>query len=339
MSSNVAYRLKEIVDLHALLSYLGFTISIDNTKEFRGPCAIHGGDNRTAFCLRKDTRRFYCFSHGCEKDEDGNTHNDVIDLVMRKMGCSFAEAIQVLADLSGVDLSSFELDDDEIERAALEKKRKRYIKYNNEYGNFLPQLDNGLVSAYCSNGCAYFKNLGFSDKTIQKFELGTMVDHKGVERASIPIYDAEGRLVAISGRRVDGGGEPRYRLTDEFNKRFVLYNLHNVLKLPQEKREPLIIVEGFKVVWYLDSLGYQAVVAVMGKAIVPDQINLLVKSNINNTLLLLDGDESGRLGLDTSHKLMRGKINNTMIELPKNKSPDDLSVAEIHDLLSLFLEE
>lgn len=337
LHSSVITTIKDLVDPRELLLFLGFTINYENNKELRGPCAIHGGDNRTAFCFMKDTKRFYCFSHGCERDDDGLVRNDVIDLVMKKRGCSFKEAVDTLAKIAGVDIESIEDSEIEAERRKIEKSRKEVLRKIAGKDDVLPEIDRTILEVYKSKGCPYFSAKGISDDIIRIFELGTMVDRHGIERASIPIFDAAGRLVSISGRRTDGDREPRYLLTSDFNKKKVLYGLDKVIKLPYAERRTVIIVEGFKALWHVYSAGFKNVVALMGRVISKEQINLLSSNNVDYALLLLDGDEPGRKGAETSANMMRGMIECVKIDLPKDISPDDVSLEEIRDLLTMFI--
>ena len=101
MANQAIDRLKDIVDPETLLVSLGFDISISNSREVRCACAIHGGDNKTSFSFKKDVKRFYCYSHGCEFDSNGEINNDVISLVMLTNNCSFMSAVKYLSGLTG----------------------------------------------------------------------------------------------------------------------------------------------------------------------------------------------------------------------------------------------
>lgn len=269
-------KLKTIVDYDLLLTALGFNIYYSNNDEIRARCAIHGGDNKTAFCLRKNNGRFYCFTKKCEIDSSGEVNNDVISLVMRINKCSFSEAISFMANLFGV-VVDFEQNDDE------DCKKIRDIKHKDKFikavlgGGQLQQIDSSILDEGLKGGADFFYGLGFSEEVVKTFELGTIVDDDGVERGLIPIRDEYGRLVGLSGRRVAGNEEPRYKLIKDFKKSKVLYNLYNAKKVKDDYNGTLVIVEGFKAAWYVYECGFKNVCAIMGAKVSLEQINLLVK--------------------------------------------------------------
>lgn len=337
MSSVAIEKLKELVNPSLLLTALGFKVFYDNQDEIRAQCLLHGGDNRTAFCFRKSSRRFYCFTHACETDESGDVNNDIVSLVMKARKCSFMDAVRFLSELTGynVDLDSI----DPVEETKLNhlKEKNKFIKGVLGRKAQLPEIPEDIVKSYISSGAEYFIKLGYPKHLIDMYELGTMVDEYGVTRGTIPVRDENGRLVSISGRRVDGDEEPRYKLLKEFKKRKVLYNLNNVIPIRDEHKGVVIVVEGFKALWHVVLSGFPNVVAVMGKVIRPEQRNLLVKSGFSCSILLLDGDEAGRDGTEKSLMLLEGKMETRPIYLPHKISPDDVSLDDIHDLIISFI--
>lgn len=335
MSNSSIERLKEVVDPETLLVSLGFDISINNHREIRAPCALHGGDNKTAFTFKKEVRRFYCYTHGCEYDDGGEINNDIISLVMKANQCPFMEAVKYLSDLTGIKVDFNNVDEVDEERYKKDKSKNKFVKYMCE-NRILPEVSEDLLKEYRSNGAEYFKRIGISDSIIDIFELGTFVDDRGVVRGSVPIRDADGRLVSISGRRADGDREPRYLLIEDFQKSDVLYSLNGALKYKDAYSDSIIIVEGFKALWAVFSCGFKNVVAVMGKSISTSQINLLVKHGYRYSILLLDGDDAGIKGTIRSEFLLKNKITNRTIWLPDKKSPDDLDSIELYGLIDLF---
>jgi DNA primase len=337
MSILAVEKLKEIVDPTQLITALGFNIFKDTQDEIRCSCIIHGGDNKTAFSFRKRSRRFYCFTHSCETDEDGQVNNDIISLVIKARRCSFVEAIHFLSELTGFNVDFNTIDKEEEARFNNKRGRDRFIQgtLNKEP---LTDISEDLVKGYVSRGADYFKSIDISEDIIRIFELGTMFDNYGIERGTVPIRDERGTLVSISGRRAYSDEEPRYLLLKEFQKRKVLYNLHNAIKYKEKYSNNIIIVEGFKALWHVYSSGFPNVVAVMGKVLKPEQRNLLVKMGFGCSILLLDGDNAGREGTEKSMLLLKGKMEVRPIYLPQDVSPDDISLDDINTLISSFIQ-
>jgi phage/plasmid primase-like uncharacterized protein len=92
--------IKQVVDPMLIISSLGIPIARQQGNQARGPCPIHGGDNKSAFAVDLDTGRWRCFSHECHVG-----HSDIIGLVQLSRRCSFIEAIKFTAALMGIDLS------------------------------------------------------------------------------------------------------------------------------------------------------------------------------------------------------------------------------------------
>jgi len=335
MSDPIIDKLKSFVDPSQLILSLGFRIYSDNNDEIRAPCIIHGGDNKTAFTFKKESGRFYCYTHGCEEDRSGEVNNDVISLVMKVMGCPFMEAVEYLSSITGFDVKTAEIDESEVLKREKDRDKKRFVSNINN-SKELPEISYDLVQEYYRNGAGYFSNMGLPQEIINEFKLGTMVDDKGVVRGSIPIYDDKNRLVSMSCRRVDGNDEPRYLLLKNFKKRRVLYNLNKVISLKDSYNNSVIVVEGFKACWHVCRAGFSNVTAVMGMVIRPEQVNLLIKYGFDRCFLMLDGDEKGRQGMDKSLFLLQNKIDTVPVYLPDGLSPDDLSLNDLNDLISIF---
>jgi DNA primase len=83
-------------------------------------------------------------------------------------------------------------------------------------------------------------------------------------RIVIPIHNAEGELVAYSGRALDEATEPRYKLPAGFNKSLELFNLHRALA---HSTVMVIVVEGFFDAMKVHQAGFPAVVALMGSSL------------------------------------------------------------------------
>lgn len=337
MSNQAIDRLKDVVDPEVLLTSLGFNISMSNSSEIRAACAIHGGDNKTAFSFKRGVKRFYCYSHGCECDEGGEVNNDIIALVMKCSTCSFIDAVRYLSSLTGITVDFNNIDEVEESRYKNVKEKKKFVKYMSKESK-LPKISEDIMKKHISNGADYFRGLGVSDDIIKIFELGSYTDTDGVARGSIPIRDEDGRLVSFSGRRTDGLEEEKYSLMYQFQKNETLYNLHNALKFKDVYKNSVVIVEGFKALWAVFLCGFPNVVAVMGKSITTAQINLLVKHGFFYSILLLDGDDAGIKGTIKSEFLLRDKMTNRTIWLPDDKSPDDFSSDELYSLINLFYE-
>ena len=104
------------------------------------------------------------------------------------------------------------------------------------------------------------------------------------ERIVIPIPHPSFNLkpIAYIGRAIQDSIRPKYLLSAGFEKSHCLY-----FNKPVNPDEPLFIVEGILDSWAFRN--YQAA-AILGKVISTEQINQLVKLEVNEIVVCLDGD-------------------------------------------------
>ena len=282
--------LKESVDLSLLLHSLGFKITTENTREIRASCAIHGGDNKSAFRLNKDTRTWLCFTNKCHE-----THGyDLLGLIKGVLKVDFKEAVKYLQDLVGDNTlnsnlrvsKQFSRDKDAFIRSYASPKKPAYVS------------EDHLISYRPLRSTTFKRKDNFSDNTLDYFEVaGGLTDDYGIRRDIIPIRDAEGLLKAYSLKdtRLNPPDDSyKYIITAGFIKDTVLYNLHNA-KI-YGNIVPLIVVEGFKSVWRLYDYGIYNVVCTMGSFISPGQIELLKIYASKGVIIMYDADKAGRIG-------------------------------------------
>lgn len=317
ITNTVKEMIKSAVDPEHLLTMLGFSIYRRSANELRGPCVVHGGDNKTAFRFRKDKKTWVCFTKQCHLTYG----SDSIGLVQGVLKYDFEEAVRFLSDMTGISTEDgkegrFNEIRNELEMKKFSKMRKR---------EYIPPSDVSEynLTQYRAMRTDYFEKW-FPPSVLETFEIGgSYFDRYSIQRELIPIRDNDGKLVAFSGRSLEEI-EPKYLLTNGFSKDKVLYNLYRAKEHLNEKNKyTLIVVEGFKAVWYLNMYGFDNVVACMGSKITPGQINLLCKY-AHKVVLLLDGGSAGRDGIDAALVDLRGKIKTEAIYIPDDgKSPDD----------------
>jgi len=327
--------LKDMVDPRYLLESLGFTITRETPKELRGTCAIHGGDNTTAFRFNKTTRSWVCFTHHCH-DMNGK---DIIGLIKSSRSCTFSEAVEYLSSLVGqVDHPTY---------VELKQRREREVFKTNYLDKKSKSrwTDEKTLEQFKPTRSTYFNEFGFSNKTLDHFEIaGGYVDSHGFLRDIVPIRGEDGKLMACSMRdiRLDAPDDDfKYILTKDFSKDTVLYNLHNAKKYTEKL--PLIVVEGFKGVWRLYDYGIHNVVACMGSELTPGQIHLLYRHAVRGVVLFLDNDKAGVTGTFKIYNELKNKMNisfeliTEVDEDGKGLDPSDLDKETVHEYLRGYI--
>jgi DNA primase len=183
----------------------------------------------------------------------------------------------------------------------------------------------------CSRTTAYGCDRGgLAPATIRAFDIG-FYEGRGFLRGRIviPIHDEQGTLLAYVGRAPDDA-IPKYRFPKGFRKSFVLFNLH---RARATGARDVIVVEGFFDTFAVHQAGCPAVVALMGSTLSPRQADLLARC-FGRAILMLDGDEAGRLGASTIQPMLARRMPVVRITLEDGKQPDQLAPRQIQRLVA-----
>lgn len=316
-------RIKQIVDAESVISYLGFHVVRRTPKELRGPCKLHGGDNPTAFRLNLETKTWCCYTKHCEADGD----RDLIGLVQRATGQSFADSVKFLADLAGVDLNNQQVLSEEFVKLRQQQeilKEIRRVKSNSSVTSFFPEE---ALEDFRNKRSSYFSDRGFPDDLLDFYEIGGTIDKYGDHRDTIPIRDVDGNLLTVSARRIDSDEDPKYLLLENIPKGSTLYNL-NIAKHYLGLPRTLILVEGFVDVWNLALHGVYNVAAIMGTDLTPLQVRL-IRVFAEEVIIALDPDDAGRKGTERVVKALQLGAQIKVLELPDGKDPKSLDPVDV----------
>ncbi len=307
------------------------------------------------------TPSFYVVpSKGIFKDFSSGKGGDAITFVMEHEGLGYLEAIRYLAKKYGVEITEEERTSEE--QASQNERDSLYIVMNfaKEYfKNLLHTSEEGR-----SIGLSYFRERGFNDRTLEKFDLGYSLnqwDHFSqhaaksgfsdaiLEKAGLviskeesprkkydrfrgrvifPVHNLAGKVVAFGARILTKEKEqPKYinsPETDIYHKSNVLYGLYQA-KNEIRKHEFCYLVEGYTDVISLHQAGVENVVASSGTALTEEQIRLMRRFTENVTVLF-DGDAAGvKAALRGIDLVLKGGLNVRVVLLPDGEDPDSYS--------------
>lgn len=297
--------IKQSVGLGPVLRRYQVSLHRSGRDQYRGLCPIHRGEGRDAFHANLSRNIFHCFSCGA-----GGT---VLDFVAAMEGCTLREAARKLAGDTAASGSG----------APATCRPKATVTRKSKSLSPLGFVLHGIDSSH-----PYLAARGIQSATAQEFGIGV---YRGAGilsgRLVIPIHNAGGELVAYCGRCLDGT-EPRYRFPSGFAKAEVLFNLHRTLAARPDR---VVVAEGFFDCFKLHQAGVAAV-ALMGTALSEAQQRALVNS-FRHLVLMLDGDEAGRRATASIAARLRPYASVRVIPLPDSVQPDQLSTAEIGQIL------
>lgn len=311
-----------------------------------GNCPFHN-EKTPSFHVSVSKGIYKCF--GC------GVGGDALKFVMELEKYSYPEAIRYLAD-------KYHIPVEEVERSpaqlvAQDKRESLYVLSTWAGKYFKDQLWNTALGQ--SIGLSYFKERGYNEDIIHKFELGYSLDqwtalsdaaiaegfHKdylneiglAVERDDGRLYDRfRGRVIFpihnLTGRVIGFGGRtlktektvPKYVNSPEsdiYHKSDVLYGLYFAKKAIKDN-DTCYLVEGYADVLSMHQAGIENVVSSSGTSLTSGQIRLISRFT-NNVVILFDGDAAGiKASLRGTDMLLEEGLNVKVLLFPDGNDPD-----------------
>lgn len=314
MSEWVDFReIKEQVRLVDVIRRYGIELRMSGPGCLRGRCPLpthDPTDSVPSFSINTAKNIWACHSQSCIAKRGVIIGGNVLDFVTVMEGCTIRDSALLLQRWFLGAAQSYQ-------PAMKERMVPAPAPGNRALGFRLFGIDPSHP---------YIAKRGISLATARLFGVG-YYSGRGIlsHRVVIPIHNQSGELIAYAGRSVEGE-EPRYRFPPGFRKAAELFNLHRVAH--DGKYGRVLLVEGFFDCMKVHQAGYSGVVALMGCGLSHQQARLLAE-HFQEVVLLLDGDEAGRLAsesiadrLSSTLKVYRGRI-------PPGRQPDELAQDEL----------
>ena len=274
-------------------------------QNYWGCCPFHN-EKTPSFSVNEEKGFYHCF--GCGE------HGDIISFTMKHNNLDFKAAITELANMAGLKMPDYKPRDPNVVRREdalfdiCERAAQTYAEK--------------LFTPDGAHALDYVRRRGFTDDMIKKYRIGyapknNIIANKFAEskflipsglcrrgdygmydffrdKLMFPIFNAHGKIVAFSGRSLDGS-EPKYintTDTDIFHKRQTVFGL-NFARDAIHRANRSIVVEGQIDAIKMQVNGFAETVAPLGTALTEDHIALLCKSN-RNIIFCFDGDGAGQ---------------------------------------------
>ena len=306
------------------------------------------------------------------KDFSTGKGGNVVSFLMELENYSYPEALKYLARRYNIEIEEKELDEES--RRTADAKESMYLvsDYASKYFNET-MLNSQRGKAV---GLSYFKERGFTDETIKKFNLGYCLDEwtaftdaalaKGYNldylegtgltilkdngkkfdrfkgRVMFPIHSISGRVLGFGGRTLLSDKKvAKYLNSPEspiYHKSDVLYGIYQA-KSSIIKNDTCYLVEGYTDVISLHQNGIENVVASSGTALTKGQINLIKRFTPNITVLY-DGDAAGiKASFRGIDLILKEDMNVKVLTFPDGDDPDSYSKKVSTTALKQYLEE
>lgn len=305
------------------------------------------------------------------KDFSSGKGGNVIAFLMEHEHYSYPEAIKHLAKRYGIEIIETEQTNEQKEQASERESMYLVSEYANTY--FQSQLHNTQQGKAIAK--TYFKERGFTEETIKKFQLGFSPDSwdaftneaiskkydlKYLEstgltivkenkqfdrfkgRVMFPIHSMSGRVLGFGGRLlIDNKKAAKYLNSPEsdiYHKSKVLYGIYYA-KQTIAKEDNCYLVEGYTDVIQFHQNDITNTVSSSGTALTADQIRLINRLTKNITVLF-DGDAAGlRAAIRGIDLILEQGMNVRVCTFPEGEDPDSFAKKHGGAYLKNYLEE
>ena len=317
----------------------------------KGLCPFH--DDRTpSFMVSPSKNICKCFACG-----KGGTP---VHFIMEHEQLSYPDALRYLAKKYHIEIKEREQTDEE---KAEQSERESMFVVNEWANEWFQQQMNDTVDGRAV-GLAYFRQRGFRDDLIKKFQLGFCPDKYDAQwqagkaagyneefllktglcirneagktydrfrnRVIFPIHSLSGKVVGFGGRVLDSrtkGVQVKYQNSPEsaiYSKKRELYGLF-FAKKAIVKQDLCYLVEGYTDVMAMHQQGVENVVASSGTALTHEQIHFIHRFT-DNICVIYDGDAAGiKASQRGIDMLLAEGMNVKLLLLPDGDDPDSFA--------------
>jgi DNA primase len=329
---------------------------------YLGLCPFHN-EKTPSFTVSPGKGIYKCF--GCGKG--GNS----VNFIMEHEHLGYPEALKYLAKKYHIEVVEKELTAEEIQQQNERDSLLIVTKYANTYfQEILHKHNDGRAI-----GLSYFKERGFRDDIIKKFELGYSLDvrdaftiaakEKGYKvdfleksglsivkdngqydrfrgRVLFPIHGLSGNVVGFGGRILRKDVKAAKYLnspeSEIYHKSRILYGMFYA-KQSITQLDKCYLVEGYTDVISMHQSGIENVVASSGTSLTVDQIRL-IKRFTPNVTIIYDGDAAGiKASLRGIDLVLEQGLNVRVLLLPVGEDPDSFAKSHNSTELIKFIED
>jgi DNA primase len=312
---------------------------------YLGLCPFHN-EKTPSFTVSPSKEIYKCF--GCGKS--GNS----ISFIMEHEKASYVDALKWLANKYGIEVEETFANDEQ--RQQMQAADSLYIINafaQQFFARVLFETEEGQ-----DIGLAYFKERGFREDVIRKFQLGYAPEQRDAftkealakqynpelliksglvanrndqltdnyrGRVIFPVHNHSGKVLGFGARILKTNDKaPKYINTPEneiYIKSKILYGSY-FARQSIDKADECLLVEGYTDVLSLHQAGIENVVASGGTSLTTDQLRL-VKKYTNNLTIIYDGDAAGvKAALRGLDMALEEGLNVKLVLIPDKEDPD-----------------
>ncbi|MBD8389567.1 DNA primase [Dysgonomonas sp. BGC7] len=328
-----------------------------------GLCPFHT-DKTPSFYVSPAKNICKCFACG-----EGGT---AVHFIMKHEQLSYYEALKFLAKKYNIEVQEKELTDEQ--KQAYNERESLFILNDYARDYFANTLHNHIEGK--SVGFSYFKERGFREDIIEKFQLGYSLDQRDAfsqeaikngykeeylvktgltikgdnnyladrfrGRVMFPVHTLSGKVVAFGGRILkkaeNTGKYVNSPESDIYHKGNELYGIY-FAKQAITKADCCYLVEGYTDVISMHQAGIENVVASSGTALTNGQIRLIHRFT-DNVKVIYDGDAAGiKAALRGIDLLLEDGMNIKVVLLPDGEDPDSFARKQNAQSFNEYIKE
>ena len=329
-----------------------------------GLCPFHE-DRTPSFYVSPSKNICKCFACG-----EGGT---AVHFIMKHEQLSYFDALRYLAKKYNIEIQERELTDEQ--KQAYNERESLFILNDFARNHFVKTLHEHIEGK--SVGLSYFKERGFREDIIQKFQLGYSLEQRdnltqeairngykeeflvktGLTiksesngalidrfrgRVIFPVHTLSGKVVAFGGRilkKAENTGKYVNSPESEiYHKGSELYGIY-FAKQAITKADCCYLVEGYTDVISMHQAGIENVVASSGTALTHGQIRLIHRFTEYVTILY-DGDAAGiKAALRGIDLLLEEGMKIKVVLLPNGEDPDSFARKQNAESLTKYVQE
>ena len=330
---------------------------------YLGLCPFHN-EKTPSFSVSPAKGIYKCF--GCSKG--GNP----VNFIMEHEQMTYVEALKYLAKKYNIEVEERELTAEEVKQRTERDSLMVVTAWAQRY--FTDTLNKHSEGK--TIGLSYFRERGFRDDIIDKFQLGYSLEQRDAltttalrqgykqeylvktglsiardqgnafdrffGRVIFPIHSISGRVIAFGGRIMKSDAKAAKYLnspeSDIYHKSSVLYGIFFAKKaIIQEDK--CYLVEGYTDVLAMHQAGIENVVASSGTALTSEQIRLIKRFTPNITLLF-DSDPAGiKASIRGVDLILEEGLNVKIVLMPEGEDPDSFAKKHSATEVLSFIEQ
>lgn len=324
--------LKDRIDIVDLISeYVNLKRAGSN---FKGLCPFHN-EKTPSFIVSREKNNFHCF--GCHEG------GDAISFIMKIENLDYVDALKFVAEKLGIILEETEFSKNVV------SKNNKYYEINSLAAKYY--FKNLLTSEFAQD---YLEKRGLNKKILNKYFLGYAKNDNGLynflkdngfaeedmmnlglignsngryydkfrDRLIFPIINNKNKVIGFGGRTLIDHNI-KYLNSPESDIFIKGKNIYGVNVLNRNKRDKILLVEGYMDVIGLYNQGIDYAVATLGTALTEDQANMVNRYS-KEIYIAYDGDSAGIKATLRAIDIFKNlDVQLGVLEFPNGMDPDE----------------